>query len=129
MADVGAEQLNILGRPLEICGCAPMTGFARDGRCAHFETDPGGHLVCAVVTDAFLAFTKAKGNDLSTPRPEFDFPGLKDGDRWCLCAVRWREAMEAGVAPPVVLEATHAAALNIVSREDLLAHAAVGAAN
>jgi len=129
MPETGEPQLNIFGQPLETCGCAPTTGYVRDGRCSHFATDFGAHLVCAVVTDAFLAFTRARGNDLSTPRPEFGFPGLKDGDRWCLCASRWKEAEEEGCAPPVVLEATHLVALEVVSKATLLAHAAAGAAH
>jgi len=100
-----------------------MTGFYRDGCCTTGPQDRGLHTVCAVMTEAFLAFTKAQGNDLSTPRPAFNFPGLTPGDRWCLCAARWQEAVEADVAPPVVLEATHERALTIVGLDDLKAHA------
>ncbi len=116
---------NVLGTALETCSLAPRTGFYRDGCCRTGPEDVGTHVVCARVTAEFLDFTKGRGNDLSTPRPEYDFPGLKPGDRWCLCATRWREALAAGVAPPVVLAATHAAALRYVSREDLEAHAFV----
>lgn len=101
-----------------------MTGFFRDGCCKTGPNDTGSHTVCAVMTAEFLAFTQAQGNDLSTPRPEYRFPGLKPGDRWCLCAIRWREADEAGVAPRVVLEATHAKALDVIDREALEAAAA-----
>jgi uncharacterized protein (DUF2237 family) len=98
-----------------------MTGFFRDGCCRTREDDTGSHVVCARVTQAFLAFTRARGNDLSTPRPEWDFPGLQPGDRWCLCALRWKEAFEAGVAPPVLLESTHIRALDVLSLEQLQA--------
>ncbi|MEM6795277.1 MAG: DUF2237 domain-containing protein [Acidobacteriota bacterium] len=114
---------NVLGGPLETCSTDPMTGFFRDGCCATGPEDHGRHVVCARVTAEFLEYSLARGNDLISPRPEFDFPGLKPGDRWCLCAVRWREALDAGVAPPVVLEATHRAALRAVSLEQLEAHA------
>ncbi len=114
---------NVLGTPLEVCSTAPMTGFYRDGCCETGPQDRGRHVVCAEVTAEFLAFTRQRGNDLSTPRPEYNFPGLKPGDRWCLCASRWQEALEAGVAPPVILAATHAAALQIVRLADLQAHA------
>ena len=113
---------NVLGGDLEICCTSPMTGFYRDGYCATGPSDHGRHVVCAVMTQAFLDYTKAQGNDLCTARPEYQFPGLKAGDKWCLCAVRWKEALEAGVAPKVILEATHAKALTIVSLEDLKAH-------
>ncbi|MEM6852258.1 MAG: DUF2237 domain-containing protein [Pseudomonadota bacterium] len=118
-------QLNILGGPLEICGCQPLTGFARDGHCADFPGDVGGHLVCAEVTAEFLRFTARRGNDLSTPRPEFAFPGLRPGDHWCLCASRWLEAYEAGAAPSVRLEATHGRALEIIPKSVLIDHAAL----
>ena len=91
---------NILGTELQSCCTDPITGFFRDGYCNTNQMDKGMHVVCAIVTDAFLDFTKSRGNDLSTPRPEFQFPGLKSGDRWCLCALRWKEAYEEGVAPP-----------------------------
>lgn len=100
-----------------------MTGFFRDGCCRTGRGDVGVHVICTLVTMDFLAYSKAHGNDLSTPRPEFDFPGLKPGDRWCLCASRWKEALDAGMAPPVVLEATHESALEFVDLSDLRAHA------
>ena len=115
--------LNVLGGPLEACSTAPMTGFFRDGCCNTGPEDRGVHTVCAVMTAEFLAFSKAAGNDLSTPRPEYGFAGLQPGDRWCLCAARWREALEAGCAPKVVLRATHQRALDYVSLEDLKRHA------
>lgn len=114
---------NVLGGELETCSTAPMTGFYRDGCCATGPDDVGSHVVCARVTDAFLAYSRAQENDLVTPRPAFGFPGLKAGDRWCLCVSRWKEAYEAGVAPPVVLAATNEAALRVVSLEALRAHA------
>jgi hypothetical protein len=110
---------NVLGEPLVACSDDPLTGFYRDGCCNTGSDDAGSHTVCARVTAAFLEFSKRRGNDLSTPRPEFGFPGLQPGDRWCLCAARWREALEAGVAPPVALLSTHAAALEFVSLADL----------
>ncbi|MEZ0483019.1 DUF2237 family protein [Fibrella aquatica] len=110
---------NILGGPLTCCCKKPMTGYYRDGFCRTDDQDTGRHVVCAIMTDAFLAFTLSRGNDLVTPRPEFQFPGLKAGDRWCLCALRWREAYEAQVAPPVVLASTHERALQYVE-EDML---------
>ena len=102
---------NVLGEPLEDCSSRPMTGFYRDGCCNTGPEDIGNHTVCVVMTSAFLDFSKSRGNDLSTPMPEFGFPGLKPGDRWCLCAPRWQEAFEANQAPRVVLRATHEAAL------------------
>ena len=102
---------NVLGEPLETCSIKPMTGFYRDGRCNTGPEDVGSHTVCVVMTSAFLDFSKSRGNDLSTPVPEFGFPGLKPGDRWCLCAPRWQEAFEANQAPRVVLRATHEACL------------------
>jgi uncharacterized protein len=110
---------NVLGERLEICSIKPMTGFLRDGCCDTAPEDIGSHTVCAVMTAAFLEFSKSRGNDLSTPIPEFGFPGLKPGDRWCLCAPRWQEALEAGQAPRVVLRATHEAALRYCSFDDL----------
>jgi len=101
----------VLGTPLISCSMNPMTGWYRDGYCRTDENDRGSHTVCSELTTTFLEYTKSLGNDLSTPRPEFGFPGLNPGDRWCLCAGRWREAMRAGVAPAVVLEATHENAL------------------
>jgi uncharacterized protein len=117
----GAEAKNVLGGKLEICCTAPMTGFYRNGKCETGADDQGVHVVCAQVTNEFLAFTKAQGNDLSAPG--FGFPGLKAGDRWCLCVARWKEALDAGAAPPVDLAATHAAALKVVSLDDLKNHA------
>lgn len=114
---------NVLGGDLEICGTDPKTGFYRTGRCDTGGEDLGLHTVCAEMTEAFLAFTGSKGNDLSTPNPAMAFPGLEPGDRWCLCVARWREALEAGVAPPVRLEATHMSALEFVDLEDLRRHA------
>ena len=119
-----ADASNVLGGTLEPCSTDPMTGFYRDGCCTTGPEDRGLHTVCAVMTEEFLSFTKAQGNDLSTPRPEFNFPGLEPGDRWCLCAARWQEAVAADVAPPVVLEATHEKALTVADLEDLKAHAA-----
>ncbi len=115
---------NVLGGPLGLCGTNPVTGFYRDGCCNTGPNDIGSHTVCAVVTAEFLAFTAVQGNDLSTPRPEYDFAGLKPGDRWCLCSGRWLEAAEAGVAPPIVLEATHEKSLQVVSLEVLKQHTA-----
>lgn len=120
----GAPAINLLGEPLEPCSNAPLTGFFRDGSCNTCPEDTGHHTVCAQVTAEFLEFSKARGNDLSTPRPEFQFPGLQPGDRWCLCAGRWLEAEEAGVAPPVVLSATNAKAAEIVPA-DLLGRYAI----
>lgn len=114
---------NVLGTPLAPCCTSPITGFYRDGCCNTGAGDMGVHVVCAQMTPEFLAFTKAQGNDLSTPMPAFQFPGLQSGDRWCLCAARWQEALEAGVAPPVMLNATHAAAIEHVSLSDLKDHA------
>ncbi|NWF79101.1 MAG: DUF2237 domain-containing protein [Chloroflexi bacterium] len=114
---------NVLGGPLATCSVQPLTGFYRTGCCDTGPDDVGVHVVCARVTAEFLAFSRSRGNDLSTPRPEYGFPGLQPGDRWCLCAARWQEALEAGVAPPVVLAATHEAALAVVQRADLLRHA------
>lgn len=113
------EARNVLNTELQLCCTSPMTGFYRDGKCNTGAGDFGAHVVCAEMTEEFLAFTKSQGNDLSTPVPAFNFPGLKPGDRWCLCASRWKEAMDAGVAPRVVLESTHAATLEYVSLADL----------
>lgn len=112
---------NVLGTDLEDCSLDPPTGFYRDGCCRTGPQDFGLHLVCARMTEEFLAFSKSRGNDLSTPRPEFDFAGLRPGDCWCLCALRWQEAFEAGVAPPVRLEATHISALEHIRLGDLKA--------
>ena len=116
--------VNVLDAELQPCSRDPMTGFFRDGCCNTSPMDGGSHTVCAEMTEAFLAFSKASGNDLSTPRPEFEFPGLKPGDRWCLCASRWQEALKAGVAPRVFLRSTHRAALALVSLKDLAEHSA-----
>ncbi len=115
--------MNVLGGELEPCGFDPLTGFYRDGCCDTGAEDAGVHVVCAEMTEQFLAFSISAGNDLSTPRPEFGFPGLKPGDRWCLCASRWQEAYVAGVAPPVHLAATHAAAAEFCDLAALRAHA------
>ena len=119
---------NVLGGELEPCcggeAGGPVTGFYRDGYCRTGPGDRGLHVVCAVMTEEFLAFTKSRGNDLSTPRPEFGFAGLKPGDRWCLCAARWQEALEAGKAPRVAVRATHEKTLETVALEDLKRHAA-----
>jgi uncharacterized protein (DUF2237 family) len=118
------SHINVLGTALECCCLDPLTGFYRDGHCRTGVADTGTHVICATMTESFLRFTLGRGNDLSTPRPEFRFPGLKPGDRWCLCAVRWREALEAGTAPPVHLAATDAKALDYVTLDQLRAHAA-----
>jgi uncharacterized protein len=110
---------NVLGSALECCCTDPMTGFYRDGHCRTDMQDHGSHTVCAKVTAEFLAFSKRNGNDLSTPHPEYNFPGLKPGDKWCVCVSRWEEAFIAGVAPPVVLAATHERALDVVGIDEL----------
>lgn len=115
---------NVLGGTLKNCSTDPLTGFTRTGCCETGPEDVGSHTVCAVMTDAFLAFSRGQGNDLSTPRPEFGFPGLRPGDHWCLCAPRWQEAFAAGMAPKVVLEATHMGALLYCELEDLRTHQA-----
>jgi hypothetical protein len=115
--------LNVLGQPLAPCSLDPVTGFYRDGCCNTGYDDTGIHTVCVRVTAKFLAFSKRKGNDLSTPMPEFGFPGLKPGDQWCLCAGRWKEALDADAAPSVVLAATHEETLAIVALDDLKRHA------
>lgn len=117
------DELNVLGAELQACSFDPLTGFYRDGCCRTDANDRGSHVICARVTADFLAFSMTRGNDLISPRPEYRFAGLKPGDRWCLCALRWKEALEAGVAPPVHLEATHQKALDYVRLEDLKAHA------
>ncbi|MBM5799930.1 MAG: DUF2237 domain-containing protein [Cyanobacteria bacterium K_DeepCast_35m_m2_023] len=116
--------LNVLGEPLAQCGCEPMTGWTRDGFCRTDSADQGVHTVCCVVTEQFLSYSKAQGNDLSTPMPAFRFPGLQPGDHWCVCAPRWLEAYEDGVAPPVRLEACEASTLAIIPLEVLQQHAA-----
>ena len=117
------EQRNVFGEPIEVCSLNPTTGFYRTGCCETGPEDVGVHSVCVEVTAEFLAFSKARGNDLSTAHPEFGFPGLTPGDRWCLCAARWQEALAAGAAPRVVLAATHEATLEIVRLADLKRHA------
>ena len=116
------EVLNVLGKPLVPCSYDPLTGYFRDGCCKTDESDTGSHLICTRVTPEFLAFSSEHGNDLTTPRPEYRFKGLKPGDRWCLCATRWAEALAAGAAPPVVLESTHSSALKFVTIEQLEKH-------
>lgn len=119
----GDRQLNVFGEPLESCSEAPLTGWRRNGCCETDATDLGSHTVCAVMTDEFLAFSASMGNDLSTPAPQYGFAGLHAGDRWCLCADRWVEALDAGVAPQVVLAATHARVLEWATLDDLRRHA------
>lgn len=114
---------NVLGKDLQTCCTSPMTGFYRDGKCNTGAGDMGAHIICAQVTEEFLTFSKSRGNDLSTPVPAFSFPGLKPGDRWCLCALRWKEALDAGVAPPVILSSTHASSVEYVSLTELKANA------
>jgi uncharacterized protein (DUF2237 family) len=114
------SERNVLGTTLEACSLSPMTGFQRDGNCRTPEQDLGVHGVCSKVTEDFLTLTRSKGNDLSTPNPIYGFPGLKPGDRWCLCATRWREAMDHGAAPPVILSATSKSVLDYIELDDLL---------
>ncbi len=114
---------NVLGGELKSCCTDPMTGFYRDGYCNTGPDDHGRHTVCIVATDEFLAYSKQVGNDLSTPMPQFDFPGVKDGDKWCLCVTRWQQALEDDMAPFVDLEATHESALDVVKLEDLKQYA------
>jgi uncharacterized protein len=124
VSELGREpDVNVVGGELLPCSTAPLTGFFRDGCCATGPEDLGSHTVCSVMTDEFLEFSRATGNDLSTPRPQWGFEGLQAGDRWCVCASRWEEARRAGTAPPVLLEATHVAALEVCSLADLRAHA------
>jgi uncharacterized protein (DUF2237 family) len=115
--------MNVLGGTLADCSHSPRTGFYRDGCCNTGDEDFGAHLICTEVTEEFLEFSKQAGNDLSTPNPAHGFPGLRPGDRWCVCAGRWKEALEAGCAAPVALEATHVNALDVVSLDDLRKHA------
>ena len=117
------RDVNVLGGKLGVCSIDPLTGFYRDGCCSSGPEDTGSHTVCSVMTDKFLEFSKAQGNDLTTPRPEWGFAGLKAGDRWCLCAMRWLEAYIAGYAPGVVLKSTHRRALKIIELEYLKEHA------
>lgn len=116
-------QRNVLGGELVPCSFDPLTGYYRTGCCESRGDDPGMHVVCAVMTDEFLVFSKSRGNDLSTPMPQYGFPGLRDGDQWCLCASRWQEAFEAGQAPRVVLAGTHLSALEFCDLDALVAHA------
>jgi len=117
------ESLNVFGEPLELCGADPVTGFLRDGKCNTCTEDAGSHTVCVEVTRAFLEFSRFRGNDLSTPMPEYNFPGLQPGDSWCLCAGRWLEAEENNMAPRVHLKRTHIRALDIVPFDLLKKHA------
>ena len=114
------KQYNVMGEPLEPCSTDPLTGYLRDGCCKTDESDRGSHVVCAVMTSEFLEFSLNRGNDLITPRAEYQFPGLKPGDRWCVCALRWLEALQAGVVAPVVLESTQEKILDHVSLETLV---------
>ena len=114
-----ASALNVLGEPLRSCSFDPLTGYFRDGCCNTRADDTGSHVVCARMTHEFLQFSLARGNDLITPRPEYRFQGLQASDRWCLCALRWKEAFDAGLAPPVFLESTHIRALDFVTLEQL----------
>ena len=116
---IKTEEINVLGTALQIAGTDPLTGYYRDGFCSTGESDRGIHVIAAILTDEFLQFSKSKGNDLITPQPQHNFPGLKAGDNWCLCALRWKEALDAGVAPPVILEATHEKALEFATIEEL----------
>ena len=116
------NQCNVMGEPLEPCSTDPLTGYYRDGCCKTDESDRGSHVVCAVMTSEFLEFSLIRGNDLITPRAEYQFPGLKPGDRWCVCALRWVEAVQAGVVAPVVLESTQEKILDHVSLETLVHH-------
>lgn len=118
-----SDARNVLGSLLQVCSVSPMTGFVRDGVCHTGPQDVGSHTVCAQMTDTFLRYAQRRGNDLVTPAPEYGFPGLKAGDRWCVCATRWLEAAEDGVAPPVVLDATHERALQKIALADLEYHA------
>ena len=111
---------NILGTDLKCCGTKPMTGYFRDGFCRTTETDRGRHVVACIVNEKFLHFTRQMGNDLSSPNPMYSFPGLKPGDKWCVCALRWKEAFDAGCAPEVILEATHEKSLDYVNLDDLI---------
>ena len=122
MTDMPAGK-NVFGEPLQLCNDSPATGFYRDGCCNTGPEDIGAHVICARMTKEFLKFSKARGNDLSTPASQAGFPGLMPGDRWCLCAARWKEAFDAGVAPPIILTATHEATLEYVSLQDLKKHA------
>ena len=120
--EVGKAVLNVLGEPLEVCSCKPLTGWYRDGFCKTDASDIGQHTVCCVMTESFLSYSKAQGNDLSTPMLEYGFPGLKPGDNWCLCAPRWKQAYEDGMAPLVRLKSTEIGALGIIGIELLIEH-------
>ena len=120
---VSSSPMNVLGTPLELCGCEPMTGWYRNGYCQTDAADLGQHSICCVMTEQFLTYSKAQGNDLSTPVPAFQFKGLQPGDHWCVCAPRWKQAFDDGMAPPVRLEATENTALSVVSLEQLQKHA------
>ena len=115
---------NVLGQPLELCSCEPLTGWTRDGSCRTGPGDSGMHTVCCVITEAFLSYSKAQGNDLSTPMPAYRFPGLQPGDHWCVCAARWLEAYEDGMAPPVLLKSSEASSLRLISLDLLKENAA-----
>ena len=117
------SERKILGSQLEVCSLSPATGFKRNGHCQHTKQDLGVHGVCSEVTEEFLNFTRDRGNDLSSPNELYGFPGLKPGDKWCLCASRWKEALDNGAAPPVVLSATNEAVLKVISLDDLIEHA------
>ncbi|MHB1051986.1 MAG: DUF2237 family protein [Thiobacillus sp.] len=117
-----SDARNVLGTLLQVCGVSPMTGFVRDGLCHTGQEDIGSHTICVQMTDAFLQYSLNRGNDLVSPAPEYDFPGLREGDRWCMCATRWLAAAEDGVAPPVILEATHIRALQVTTMADLEYH-------
>lgn len=123
-AAASSASLNVLGEPLEDCGCQPLTGWFRDGSCRTNPADLGRHTVCCVVSEAFLSYSKAQGNDLSTPMPTYNFPGLKAGDHWCVCAPRWLEAYQDGMAPPVRLHATEISTLQVIPLDVLQRHAA-----
>ena len=116
-------QINVLGEELQSCSLDPLTGYYRTGCCENHGDDPGVHVICVVMTDEFLTYSKSVGNDLSTPMPQYGFAGLHEGDQWCLCASRWQEAFEAGAAPKVRLSSTHLSALEYSSLADLRAHA------
>lgn len=121
--DQPQKQLSVLDEPLASCSEDPVTGFTRNGCCETGPQDTGSHTVCVQVTEEFLDFSRSQGNDLSTPMPQYNFPGLKQGDRWCLCASRWQEALEAGKAPKVIMRSTHKRALELIDFADLSAHA------
>ena len=126
MVCMAQTQINVLGTELQSCSQDPLTGYYRTGCCENHGDDPGLHVVCVVMTDEFLAYSKRVGNDLSTPMPQYGFAGLRGGDQWCLCAPRWQEALEAGAAPQVRLQSTHVSALEYSSLADLRAHAVDG---